>query len=57
MLPGPILVSPEPSPVNFPKIDLDGDGRIELNEFFMLIEHFFRSDDPQHPANLLIGQL
>lgn len=41
---------------NFAHIDLDGDGVLSLDELMVMIEQFYKTDDPQHPANWLLGQ-
>jgi juvenile hormone diol kinase len=38
-------------------IDRDGDGRLSQAEVRAAIEAFFRSDDPDEPANLFFGPL
>lgn len=39
----------------FARLDLDGDGRLSVDEIMQLAEQFFRSEDPDEPGNVLFG--
>ena len=39
----------------FPRLDLDGDGRLTRDEVRALIEEFYFSDDPHAPGNWFFG--
>ena len=41
----------------FPRLDLDGDGRLTRNEVRALSEQFYFSDDPQAPGNWFYGAM
>lgn len=41
----------------FPRLDLDGDGRLARDEVHALIEQFYFSDDPHDPGNWFFGAL
>jgi Ca2+-binding EF-hand superfamily protein len=39
----------------FARLDLNGDGRISVDEIMKLLDQFFRSSDPADPGNALFG--
>lgn len=41
----------------FPRLDLDGDGRLARDEVSALIEQFYFSEDPHAPGNWFFGPL
>lgn len=41
----------------FPRLDLDGDGRLARDEVQALIEQFYFSEDPHAPGNWFFGPL
>lgn len=40
----------------FPKLDINGDGRISKDEYKKLLAQFHKSDEPSDPGNYLFGQ-
>ena len=39
----------------FARMDLDGDGRLSVDEIMKLLDQYFRSEDPSEPGNALFG--
>lgn len=48
-------LDPQLAAENFKRLDLNGDGLLTLDEIKVLIEQFYRSDDPQQPGNWFFG--
>jgi juvenile hormone diol kinase len=48
-------LNPQNAVENFKQLDLNGDGLLTLDEIKVLVEQFYRSDDPQQPGNWFFG--